>query len=117
MLEIAQEDPSPANKEKFSQFLVWAQRQGLISRLQAQNLYNRYFNVKFVSLSGDYNNCDSSCRDPAGLMVQMEGELLDKELGLLKISRDQAGYQTYIEAETNRLDMLAEKFNVQAKKK
>ena len=31
--------------------------------------------------------------------------------------RDQAGYQTYIEAETNRLDMLAEKFNVQAKKK
>ena len=37
-----------------------------------------------VSLSGDYNNCDSSCRDPAGLMVQMQGELLDKELGLLK---------------------------------
>ena len=93
LLEIAQDDPGPANKEKFSQFLVWAQRQGLISRLQAQNLYNRYFNVKFVSLSGDYNNCDSSCRDPSELLVKMEGELLDKELGLLKISRDQAGYQ------------------------
>jgi tripartite-type tricarboxylate transporter receptor subunit TctC len=31
--------------------------------------------------------------------------------------RDQAGYQAYIKAETERLDMLAQKFNVKAEKK
>jgi hypothetical protein len=31
--------------------------------------------------------------------------------------RDQAGYQAYIKEETRRLDMLAQKFKVQAKKK
>ncbi|MEJ2515534.1 MAG: hypothetical protein P8080_07800 [Gammaproteobacteria bacterium] len=92
LLEVAEEDPGPVQKERFSEFLVWSADQGVISRKQAQTLYNRYFNVKFVSLAGDYNNCSSTCRRPAAVLADMEAELRDKEQGLLKISRDADSY-------------------------
>ncbi len=92
LLEIAEEDPGAVQKERFSEFLVWSADEGIISRKQAQTLYNRYFNVKFVSLAGDFNNCSSTCRRPAAVLADMEAELKDKEQGLLKISRDADGY-------------------------
>ena len=62
------------------------------SRRQAQGLYNRYFNIKFVSLAGDYNTCSQTCPVRTQVLGDMRGELLDKELGLMKISGDSAGY-------------------------
>ncbi len=92
LLTTAQGDPAPENRERFSEFLVWSTEQGLLSRRQAQELYNRYFSVKFVSMMGEYNNCASSCPRKATLLSEIETELADKELGLMKVSGDREAY-------------------------
>ena len=92
LLTIAEGDPKPENKRAFSEFLVWASEQGLLSNRQAQEHYNRYFNVKFMSLKGDYNNCSHTCPNKQKVLFDMERELSDKERGLLRVSRDNDGY-------------------------
>ena len=92
LLAIAEGDPGPENKRHFSDFLVWSNEAGILSRRQAEDIYNRYFNVKFVSLRGDYNNCAYTCPIKQKIMHSMEEELLDKELGLLRASADQSSY-------------------------
>ncbi|MGI9204450.1 MAG: hypothetical protein ACR2Q3_10595 [Woeseiaceae bacterium] len=92
LLTLAEGDPKPENKRIFSEFLVWSTDQGLLSQRQAKEYYNRYFNVKFVSLEGDYNNCSHTCPRRDQVMRNMERELSDKERGLLNVSLDNAGY-------------------------
>jgi hypothetical protein len=92
LLSIAEGDPKPENKRLFSEFLVWSSDQGILSQRQARDYYNRYFNVKFVSLQSDYNNCSHTCPRRDRVMLDMERELSDKERGLLKVSTDNAGY-------------------------
>ena len=92
LLSIAEGDPKPENKRIFSEFLVWTSDEGLLSQRQARDYYNRYFNVKFISMQGDYNNCSHTCPRRDRVMLDMERELSDKERGLLKISLDSAGY-------------------------
>lgn len=103
LLSIAEGDPKPENKRAFSEFLVWSSDQGLLSKRQAQDYYNRYFNVKFMSMKGDYNNCSHTCPNKQRVLFNMERELSDKERGLLKISLDNEGYyradQLYQEVE------------------
>ncbi len=93
LLDIAKGDPKPENRQLFSDFLVWSNQQGLLSKRQAQDRYNRYFNLKFIAMKGDYNNCASTCPNKQDLMRNMEQELVDKELGLLQISSDRLSYQ------------------------
>ncbi|MDH3750683.1 MAG: hypothetical protein OEU90_01425 [Gammaproteobacteria bacterium] len=92
LLMIAEGDPKPENKRAFSEFLVWSSEQGLLSTRQAQDYYNRYFNVKFMSMRGDYNNCSHTCPNQQKVLFDMERELSDKERGLLKISTDADAY-------------------------
>ncbi len=92
LLVIAEGDPRPENKRRFSEFLVWSADQGLLSQRQAREYYNRFFNVKFVSLASDYNNCSHTCPRRDRVMLDMERELSDKERGLLRVSLDNAGY-------------------------
>jgi len=92
LLTIAEGDPRPENKRAFSEFLVWSKDQGLLSRRQAERYYNQYFNVKFVALEGDYNNCSHTCPRRDVVYKNMERELNAKERGLLKISLDNDGY-------------------------
>jgi len=103
LLRIAEGDPKPENKRAFSEFLVWTSDNGLLSKRQAQDYYNRYFNVKFMSLKGDYNNCSHTCPNKQRVLRNMERELSDKERGLLKVSLDNEGYyradQLYQEVE------------------
>ncbi len=103
LLSIAEGDPKPENKRQFSEFLVWSSDQGLLSKRQAQEYYNRYFNVKFMSLQGDYNNCSHTCPNKQKVLFDMERELSDKERGLLRVSLDNDGYyradQLYQEVE------------------
>ncbi|MBT8092596.1 MAG: hypothetical protein KJN77_06130 [Gammaproteobacteria bacterium] len=103
LLSIAEGDPRPENKRHFSEFLVWSSDQGLLSNRQAQEYYNRYFNVKFMSLRGDYNNCSHTCPNKQKVLIDMERELSDKERGLLRVSLDNEGYyradQLYQEVE------------------
>lgn len=92
LLNIAEGDPKPENKRIFSEFLVWASDEGLLSQRQARDNYNRYFNVKFISMQSEYNNCSHTCPRRSAVMLDMERELSDKERGLLKVSQDSAGY-------------------------
>ena len=92
LLVIAEGDPTPENKQRFSDFLLWSSDAGILSRRQAQAKYNRYFNVKFVSLMGDYNNCQWTCPRQSRLMAAMETELKDKEQGLIKVALDKDSY-------------------------
>ncbi len=92
LLKIAEGDPKPENKRIFSEFLVWSADEGLLSKRQAEDYYNRYFNVKFMSLKSDYNNCSHTCPNKRKVLLDMERELSDKERGLLKVSLDNDGY-------------------------
>ncbi len=92
LLTIAEGDPKPENKRIFSEFLVWSGDQGLLSTRQAQEYYNRFFNVKFMAMKGDYNNCSHTCPNKQRVLIDMERELSDKERGLLKVSQDAEGY-------------------------
>jgi hypothetical protein len=92
LLRTAEGDPKPGNKRIFSEFLVWSADAGLLSQRQAKEHYNRYFNVKFMTLQGDYNNCSHTCPRRDRIMLDMERELSDKERGLLKVAQDNDGY-------------------------
>jgi hypothetical protein len=92
LLTIAEGDPKASNKRAFSEFLVWAKDEGLVSQRQAKDNYNRYFNVKFMSMQGDYNNCSHTCPNRDRVLLNMERELSDKERGLMKVSLDNQGY-------------------------
>lgn len=92
LLRIAEANPDRRNRMHFSDFLLRANDRGVISRRQAEGLYNRYFGVKFVSLQGDYNTCSQTCPQRARVLSDMQAELHDKELGLLRASADQQSF-------------------------
>lgn len=103
LISIAEGDPKAENKREFSEFLVWSSDNGLLSKRQAEDYYNRFFNVKFMSLKGDYNNCSHTCPNKQKVLFDMERELAQKERGLLRVSLDSEGYyradQLYQEVE------------------
>jgi len=92
LLTIAEGDPKKENKASFSEFLLWANDTGLLSKRQARQVYNRYFGVKYVSLVSDYSVCTQTCPNQSDVMRNMNLELADKEQGLLKISADRLNY-------------------------
>jgi hypothetical protein len=93
LIEVAKRDPAMANKRKFSNFLEWANTEGIIDKIQARNYYNRYFNTTFMSLPDEYNVC-SSCseRNQKDLEFRLEEELGQKEEGLLRACQDKNTY-------------------------
>jgi len=92
LLSIAEANPARENRMLFSDHLMRVNEMGVISRRQAEGLYNRYFNVKFVSLQGDYNTCSQTCPVRRQVMSDMQAELHDKELGLLRASADSSSF-------------------------
>ena len=62
LLEIAAGNPSLDNKKHFSEFLLWAGNEGLLSMTQSRDYYNRYFNSTFMSLPDDYNICSAAAK-------------------------------------------------------
>ncbi len=92
LLAIAEGDPKKDNKATFSDFLLWANEAGLLSKRQARETYTRYFGVKYVSLISDYSVCAQTCPRQEEVMREMNRELLDKEQGLLKVSADRREY-------------------------
>lgn len=91
LLEIGTGDPQAENRKKFSNFLVWANEQGILNRVQAKEYFNRYFNTTFVALPDDYNVC-SNCAKQAEIVRSMEKELRMKEKGLLRVCGDKKSY-------------------------
>ena len=105
LIEVAKRDPETANKRKFSDFLEWANTEGIIDKIQARSYYNRYFNTTFMSLPDDYNVC-SSCSESnqKNLEFQLEAELGQKEEGLLRACQDKNAY--YVAADQYNSIML-----------
>lgn len=92
LLTIAEGDPKKDNKAAFSELLVWANEEGLLSKRQAREIYTRYFGVKYVSLISEYSVCAQTCPRQQEVMREMNKELVDKERGLLKVSADRREY-------------------------
>lgn len=105
LIGVAKRDPAMANKRKFSDFLEWANTEGIIDKIQARNYYNRYFNTTFMSLPDEYNVC-SSCseRNQKDLEIRLEEELGQKEEGLLRACQDKNTY--YLAADQYNAVML-----------
>ncbi len=91
LLTIAEGDPDPANNEKFSNLLVWAKNEGIISTTQAEDYYNRYFTHIFVSIPDDYTICDNFPRLKT-IMSDCRDGLRQKEQGLIKVCKDRATF-------------------------
>lgn len=93
LIEVAKRDPDLQNKRKFSEFLEWANQEGIIDKIQARSYYNRYFNTTFMSLPDDFNVC-SSCSEKTQkeLEFRLEEELGQKEEGLLRACQDKNAY-------------------------
>jgi hypothetical protein len=93
LIDVAKRDPGIENKRRFSDFLEWANDEGIIDRIQARNYYNRYFNTTFMSLPDEYNVC-SSCSEKKKneIEIQLETELRQKEEGLLRACVDKNAY-------------------------
>lgn len=105
LIEVAKRDPDTANKRKFSDFLQWANSEGIIDRIQARDYYNRYFNTTFMSLPDEYNVC-SSCSEKSqkDIEIRLEEELGQKEDGLLRACQDKSAY--YVAADQYNSIML-----------
>lgn len=93
LIEVAKRDPAMQNKRKFSEFLEWANAEGIIDKIQARDYYNRYFNTTFMTLPDEFNVC-SSCSEKTQkeLEFRLEEELGQKEEGLLKACQDKNAY-------------------------
>lgn len=93
LIEVGKRDPEMENKRRFSEFLEWANDQGIIDKIQSRNYYNRYFNTTFMSLPDDFNVC-SSCSEKTQkeIEIQLEEELRQKEMGLLRACQDKNAY-------------------------
>ncbi|ADE14670.1 conserved hypothetical protein [Nitrosococcus halophilus Nc 4] len=92
LLDTAAGDPNPQHSEHFSEFLIWANSQDIITRRNAEEYYNRYFNAKFVSLPNEYSNCAYTCRMKDEIVHNMKEELRQKDKGLLKIMANKRAY-------------------------
>lgn len=91
LVEIAENNPDITNKKIFSDFLLFANRKGILTKSMAQDYYNRYFNLTFMSLPDRYN-VSSTCTNKTKILADMEAELLQKERGLLKACQDKETY-------------------------
>ncbi|MGD8990683.1 MAG: hypothetical protein PVI00_04430 [Desulfobacterales bacterium] len=93
LIDIAKRDPDIENRRRFSDFLMWANDEGIIDKIQARHYYNRYFNTTFMSLKDDFNVC-SSCTEETkrDLEAELQKELGQKEDGLLRACQDKPAY-------------------------
>ena len=93
LMDVAKRDPDIENRRRFSDFLEWANDEGIIDKIQARDYYNRHFNTTFMSLQDDFNVC-SSCSEDAkrDLEVALQKELGQKEDGLLRACQDKQAY-------------------------
>lgn len=94
LLDVAEGDPGPQNKQSISQFLEWSVVHGVTNRKIAERIYNGLFNSKFITLMDEevYNFC-SLCQRKDLVRVSMEEELTIKERGLQRICNDVQSYQ------------------------
>lgn len=92
LLAIAATDPKEENRQHFSDFLAQARDSGVLSQLQAQEYYRRYFTPDFVSLGNMHNNCSTTCRNQTEVLKQMKLELRDKRRGMLMVIGDRESY-------------------------
>lgn len=106
LLSVCEGTPEQKNKERFSDLLVWAKNQGIISTVQAKEFYSTYFSSKFVSLPDDYQTC-SYADDHDRIISDCRNELEKKEQGLVKVANDRETFAR-ASAEFKQIDLILE---------
>lgn len=106
LLSVCEGAPEKKNKERFSDLLVWAKDRGIISTVQAKELYTTYFSSKFISLPDDYQTCSYADRYDR-IMAQCRDELEKKEQGLVKVCNDRPGFAV-ASSQFRQIDLILE---------
>jgi len=92
LMVVAAGDPQPQHAQRFSDFLLWANSQDVITKMTAKELYTRYFSARFASLPDEYSNCSYTCEMRDDIVSKMQAELRDKDRGLIKVTGDRDKY-------------------------
>lgn len=82
LLQLGAGFPKPENAAVYQDFLRWSVNQGIISRVQAGERYDRYFSSKFSGLSDSRSVASAVCPNLDGTLADLRSELADKETGL-----------------------------------
>lgn len=105
LLQVAKGYPKPDNSSAFKDYLRWAVNQGYVSKVQAENRYERYFSFKYTTLDSKRSTAASVCPDLDGTMAKLRAELENKKTGLLEVNDSADKYkkaqQLYFELELN----------------
>lgn len=83
-LQIATQNPGIENRGKFAKFLSWSRDNGIITQKEGKNYFNRFFNPKYISISGNYNNCSQIDKREA-ILKSARDEMNDKKTGLMHV--------------------------------
>ena len=89
LLMVAEGRPGENNNRRFSDFLQWSEKNGIIGNANAKQRYTRYFSRTFVSLPDEYSNCSSACPRISSVKSEMRVELNQKERGSRILSNKQ----------------------------
>ncbi len=105
LLNVATGDPKSENKGTFQHYLRWSVNEGIVSRVQAGELYDRYFSKTYTTLDRHGSVAASVCPQIDKVMSDLQKELKNKELGIRDVAADSKAYQSavnlYYELELN----------------
>lgn len=93
LLQVGAGFPKADNAAVYQEFLRWNVNQGIVSRVQAGQRYDRYFSTTFSSLSGNQSVASSVCPRLNETLGELRSELEDKQTGLQGILGQQDRYQ------------------------
>jgi len=87
-----QEDPGELNKELFASFINEALKYNVVTKKQAQNVFNRNFHSTFMTLDDSFQAC-AALKNKSVLLKELMRELGLKERGYLSVLSDKKGYE------------------------
>jgi len=93
LLQVGAGFPKPENAIVFQDSLRWSVNQGIVSKIQAGERYDRYFSTTFSGLSGTQSVASSVCPQLDQTLSNLRSELEDKQTGLQGILGQQDRYQ------------------------
>ncbi len=105
LMQVGKGFPKESNSAIFQEYLRWSVNQGMVSKVQASDRYNRYFSSTFNTLNMPGSVATSVCPKLDQVLNDLQAELKDKKLGIQEVNGNSAKYQNatrlYYELELN----------------
>ena len=105
ILKVAARDSKPSNRALIKGFIDWCYANGILYKNTARQKYGEYFSSMFMCLEKWPKICHQ-CSGLNEIERDMKAELRMKELGLLRISEDEARYNKAVIAFNQTLVVL-----------